>query len=140
MTPQEQAAFRAAVKANPACAAAYAARDCHAIAAIMSVGRTTPNDREIGNGTIIEVLGIEAANSFLDAINQTAAFRYVKPLIAEGRFRIGSPLAQATVQSFVGSLLTQAQADALCALGKSPATYFFIDVADALFNADGSER
>jgi hypothetical protein len=140
MTPAQQSELRAAVHANPACAMALSAKDCAAIAAIMSEGRTRGNTREIGNGTILETLGIAAGNTFLDFINGSADFRYVKPLIEQGRLQIGSLLVQATVQSMVPGVLTQPQADALCALGIEPHPYTAQEICEAVFNPDGSEK
>lgn len=97
-----------------------ASRDYDSIAAEVNVGRVKPSTREIGNGTILEVLGLQAGNALLDVINTVPDFRHVKPLVEQGRLTIASPLVQATVQSMVPSVLTQSQADALCALGFEP--------------------
>ena len=99
-------------------AALIASRDFDAIAAVVNIGRTKPNTREIGNGTILEVLGLATGNALLDVINTVPDFRHVKPLVEQGRLTVGSALVQATVQSLVPQgVLTQAEADALCALG-----------------------
>jgi hypothetical protein len=136
--------LREEILANQACNAAVAAKDCATIAAIMSVGRNRRNSREIGNGTILETLGIAAGNAFLDVLLSSATdspYRHVKPLIEQGRLLIGSVLVQATVQSMVAqSVLTQAQADALCALGLELAPLSAQDVAEALYNVDGSPK
>lgn len=96
-----------------------ASRDYDAIAAAVNINRTRPSTREIGNGTILETLGLAAGNAFLDVVNSAPDFRHVKPLIEQGRLQIASPLVQMTVQSMVpAQVLTQAQADSLCALGK----------------------
>lgn len=94
-----------------------AARDHDGIAAAVNVGRKRRNSREIGNGTILETLGLTAGNALLDVINSVPDFRHVKPLVEQGRLVISSPLVQATVDSLVPTVLTQAQADALKALG-----------------------
>ncbi len=130
------------IYANPACAAAIAAKDCQAIAAIMPA-RKVANAREIGNGTIIETLGLVDGNVFLDVVLSSAAdspFRHVKPLIEQGRLLIGSALVQATIQSMVPSILSQAKADLLCALGKDSVKYTVQEVAQAIFNEDGSVK
>lgn len=132
--------LRDLVHANPQCADALAAKDCDELARLMSVGRVRANSREIGNGTILEVLGLATGNVVLDLINGNADYRHVKPLIEQGRLLIGSPLAQATVQSLVPAVLTQTQADALCALGLAPYPYTAQELAAALFNADGTEK
>ena len=114
-----------------------ASRDHDAIAVVVNAGRTKPNTREIGNGTILETLGLTAGNAFLDVINTVPDFRHVKPLVEQGRLVVGSTLVQATIQSMVGvEILTQAQADALCALGKDPDPLFPARIANIL---DGGE-
>lgn len=103
-----------------------------AIANAVNVGRVKANTREIGNGTILETLGMTAGNALLDVINNVADFRYVKPLVEQGRLVVGSALVQATVQSLVPSVLTQPQADSLKALGQSPDPVDITAVAQAL--------
>lgn len=103
-----------------------------AIADAVNVGRVKVNSREIGNGTILETIGMTAGNALLDVINNAADFRYVKPLVEQGRLVVGAPLVQATLQSLVPAVLTQPQADALCALGYSPDPVDVNAVAQAL--------
>jgi hypothetical protein len=113
--------------------ALLASRDFDAIAAFISVGRTKPSTREIGNGTILEVLGLTTGNALLDVINTVPDFRHVKPLIEQGRLTAGSPLVQATVQALVPmGVLAQPQADALCALGFDPDPVTAQQVSDAM--------
>jgi hypothetical protein len=129
------------ILADPACAPAYATKDCVRLAEIRSVGRTKANAREIGSGSIIETIGIPAGNALLDILMSTdpaSPYRHVAPLIEQGRLLIGSPLVQATVQSFVPDTLTQAQATALCALGLEPRPYTAQEVAAALFAPNGT--
>lgn len=142
MTPEQQADLRAAARANVACAQPLADRDLAELARVLSAGRTRPSSREIGNGTVLEVLGIEAGNRLLDHIQAAAELRYVKPLLEQGRLMIGSPVVQAALQSFValGNVLTQADADKLCLLGLEPDPLTPQDVAQALFNSDGTEK
>lgn len=132
--------LRDQVHADPRCAAALAARDCNELARLMSVGRTRATTREIGTGTILEVLGLEVGNVLLDLIGSEPIYRHVKPLIDQGRLLIGSPLAQETVRSLVPAVLTSAQAEALCALGLEPSPYTALELAEALFYPDGSEK
>lgn len=116
-----------------------ASRDFDAIAASVSVGRKKQNTREIGNGTILEVLGLAAGNALLDVINTVPDFRYVKPLVEQGRLMVGSSLVQATVQSLVPmGVLTQPQADALCALGFDADPITVSQVTQALVSDDGT--
>lgn len=117
-----------------------AARNDVAIAGILSAGRTRPAVREIGNGTVLEVLGIEVGNLLLDELSNNSIYRHVKPLLDQGRLRIDSTLVQATLQGFAAGgtpILSQAQADALCALGKAADPIHFNVVSNALNIAEG---
>lgn len=146
MTPEIRFALgqligRALTDADVAAIAPHlAVRNDVAIAAILSAGRTKPTVREIGNGTVLEVLGIEVGNVLLDELSNNPVYRHVKPLLDQGRLRIDSALVQATLQGFAAGqapILTQAQADAMCALGKIADPIHFNAVSDALNIAEG---
>lgn len=92
----------------------------HAIAAKVNVGRVKLVPTEVGAGTILEVLGLTTGNALLDAIYNMSDFRYVKPLVEQGRLRLDAPLTIASLQALVGTVLTQAQADALKARAEAP--------------------
>lgn len=118
-----------------------ASRDCHAIAAKVSEGRVKENGAEIGNGTIISVLqDLAVANALLDVLNSDARFKYVVPLLNQGRLIASSPLVKATLNAFVPSILTQAQANDLIAVGTQPAPVTMEEVGNVLYNADGSMK
>jgi hypothetical protein len=118
-----------------------ASRDCQAIAAVVSVGRTRPSGLEIGNGTIITALqDLTTANAVLDVLHTDARFKYVVPLLDQGRLIISDPLVIATLQSFVPTIITQDQCNALTALGVIPDPVSVTDVAFALYNPDGSAK
>jgi len=140
MTPAQQAELRQAAHERPDCAAALAAKDCEALAVLLSVGRTCGNEREVGYGTIIETIGLEAGNQLIDFLKAAEPMRHVMPLLDQGRLRIGSPLVQSTLQSLVGGPIDQTDADALCALGLKPDPLTAREVAEALFHEDGSEK
>lgn len=141
MTPEQQAELRQVAHSRADCAAALAARDCQALAILLSAGRTCGNDREVGYGTILEVIGVAAGNQLIDFIQAQPDMRHVRPLLEQGRLRIGSALVQASLQAFAGAgAVTQANADALCALGLQPDPLTAQQVAEALFHPDGSEK
>lgn len=120
-------------------AALIASRDFDGISAGVNAGRVKPSTREIGNGTILEVLGLATGNALLDVINTVPDFRYVKPLVEQGRLVASAPLVQATVQSLVPmGVLTQAEADALCAQGFDPDPVTAAQVNQALVSDDGT--
>ena len=142
MTEEQQAALRAQAHSDGACAAALAARDIDELARILSIGRTRPTAREIGNGTILEVLGVDAGNTLLDHIAAADELRHVRPLLDQGRLMIGAALVQGTLQSYVQlpDVISQADADKLCALGIEPDPLTPQDVAEALYNPDGTPK
>lgn len=103
------------------------------IASKVSQGRVAPNAFEIGNGTILEVLGLTMGNAVLAAIDVTPDFKYVKPLLEQGRLRAASPLVVVACAGFVSAgLMTQERADALIALGYSPAPVSVSEVIEAM--------
>ena len=131
--------IRAAIAADPALQALVP--DTQAIAAALSVGRTRWKHTEIGVGTIIEVLGLAAANPVLDALYAAPDYRHVKPLLDQGRLRLDAVAQAGMLQPLVtGGLLTQAQLDALVARAKEPAPVDEYDVRMAIYNDDGSLR
>lgn len=128
--------IRAAIAADPALLALVP--NSQAIADALSAGRTRPNGAEIGNGLIIAEIGLEAGNALLDALNDTAQFRYVKPLLEQGRLDVSSPLVVAALGAMVPAVLTAAQADALIALGREADPVRELDVRRAIWNDDGT--
>lgn len=91
------------------------------IAAVVSAGRTKPSGLQVGHGTVLEAVGLTAGNAFLDAIYDSPEFRYIKPLLEQGRLIISSPLVTATIQAMVPAVISQADADKLLALAVVPA-------------------
>ncbi|MEZ7896015.1 MAG: hypothetical protein QMB75_09045 [Thauera sp.] len=136
MTAEE---IRAAIAADPALQALVP--DTVAIAAALSQGRTRWKHTDIGVGTIIEVLGLAAANPVLDALYASPDYRHVKPLLDQGRLRLDTVAQAGMLQPLVtGGLLTQAQLDALIARAKEPAPVAEYDVRVAIYNDDGSMK
>lgn len=104
------------------------------IAAIVSVDRTRANRNvEVGNGTILETIGLTAGTVLLDAIHATPSMKYVLPLLDQGRLKIGSELVQGSIDAFVtATVITADQGNALKALGKEPAPVSVQEVIEAL--------
>ena len=137
MTPDE---IRAAISADPALQALVP--DTQAIADALSAGRTRWKHTEIGVGTIIEVLGLAAANPVLDALYASPDYRHVKPLLDQGRLRLDVVGQAGMLQPLVtGGLLTQVQLDALIARAKEadPVDEYQVRVA-IHYNADGTRK
>lgn len=140
MTPEQQAAFRVAVRANSACNTARAQKNCDLISAIMSAGRTKSNGLYVGYGTIVATIGRQRADHLMDILFTNVEYRYARNLIEQGRLEIGNPEAQQTIRSFVlAGYLTQPEVNALCALGLVPDPYPVAEVHLALFHPDGTE-
>lgn len=108
-------------------AAVRATRDSAAIATALSAGRVVTVTTDIGNGTILETLGLEVGNALLDVIGSQPAFRHVAPLLEQGRLRVDSAMVRATLDALVGNdlgggvIFTQAHSDALKRLAEQHA-------------------
>jgi len=113
-------------------------RDAKAIAAQLSAGRTRLEPTEVGNGAVLETIGLAAGNALLDVINNTPDFRHVKPLLEQGRLRIDSPLVRATLDSLVPAVLTAQAAAALKALADRPDPVTEYQVRRVVWNDNGS--
>lgn len=109
-----------------------ASRQHGEIAAKVSEGRTKPSTREIGNGTILETIGLQYGNAMLDVINAKPDFRHVKPLLEQGRLIVGSQLVVQTIQSMVPLIYPQAVADLLLALTVESSPVSVQDVVQAM--------
>lgn len=110
-----------------------AAKEHGQIAALVSAGRTRPSAREIGNGTILETIGLTHGNAMLDVISNDANFRHVKPLLEQGRLIVGSPLVVQTINGMVaGGVIPSAAGAALLALTVEPAPVSVQEVIKAM--------
>lgn len=135
--------LRDEIHADPACATALAAKDCHELARIVSSGRQRMQSRYIGQGTVLDVM--DNGGDFLDFLVQLGAqdrtVHWSIGLLENGRFDIGAAKAQAQLD-----LIALAQPQfatgiaALKALGYTPDIITMQDVAEAVFNSDGSEK
>lgn len=110
-----------------------AAKEHGQIAALVSAGRTRPSTKEIGNGTILETIGLQYGNAMLDVIYSDPQFRHVKPLLEQGRLIVGSPLVVATIQGMAANgVIPAAARDALLALTVEPAPVSVQEVIKAM--------
>ena len=115
-----------------------ASRDCTAIAAKVSETRTRPSSLEIGNGTVLETIGLTAGNALLDAIYNGNDFRHVRPLLEQGRLKAASPLIAGALAGLVqANVIEQEHADALLALGREPDPIDEMTVRRACWSDDG---
>lgn len=115
-----------------------ASRDHQAIADAVNVGRVKPQPTRIGEGKILEVLGLAAGNAFLDVVDGAPDFRHVKKIVARGDFDMSTAVSQAGVQAMVPTYLTQASADLMMALGAAPDPISEFDVRRTLYAEDGT--
>lgn len=116
-----------------------ASGDHQAIADAVNVGRVKPAPTRIGEGKILEVLGLAAGNAFLDVIDNGPDFRHVKKIVARGDFDMSTPVSQAGVDAMVPvGVLTQEHADLLKALGTAPDPISEFDVRRTLYAEDGT--
>lgn len=74
---------------------------------------------DVGKGQVLEALGMDRGNAFLDIIDNVPTFRHVKTLIELGTLNIRSPLVAGALAQFVAQgALTEAEAAALLAIGQ----------------------
>ena len=137
--------LRDEILSRPDCADALARRDCGELAALLSVGRTKVVDLNIGYGTVLEVLGAEAGSAFLDGLTALAAtsspVKWALKLLDRGELNIGSPATQAQLDALAaGGVFPQVVADALKALALAPDVVTMQQVAEEMFNPDGSQK
>ena len=137
--------LREEILSRPDCADALARRDCGELAALLSVGRTKVIDYSIGYGTVLEVLGAEAGSALLDGLTALAAtsspVKWALKLLDRGELNIGSPATQAQLDALAaGGVMPQVVADALKALALAPDVVTMQQVAEEMFNPDGSQK
>lgn len=133
------------ILARADCNAAVAAKDCNAIAALVSAGRTEARSRFVTARTILSECGA-LGPSILDALEAVAATAggsavkwALKFLSQDSGLDVGHPATQAMIgQLATAGALSAAQASALTALANQPAPVSAHDVAMALFNIDGT--
>ena len=131
------------ILSRPDCADALAARDCGALAAILSAGRTKVIDYSIGYGTVLEVLGAEAGAAFLDGLTTLAAtsspVKWALKLLDRGELNIGAPATQQQLDALSAEgVMPQAVADALKGLAVVSDVVTAQDVARVCWSDDGT--
>ncbi len=130
--------IRAEIAADPALQALVP--DTTTLATALSAGRWKWAKTEIGKGTIIETLGLAAANGVIDAILAAPDYRHVKELLEQGRLRLDIAAQGGLLQPLVPDVMSQAQHDALCNRAKEAVTVDEFAVRRAIYNDDGSLR
>lgn len=108
------------------------------VAEILSIGRLKFAPTDVGNGTVLEVLGFTVGNALLDVISNVSDYRHVKPLLEQGRLRLDSPLTRIALEALVPSVLQQSHVEALIERAKVPDPINEFDVRKAIFADDGS--
>jgi hypothetical protein len=148
MTPAQQTAIEAvfgrALTATEATAITPSvdARNDAAVATYLSGLRPKKlAPTEIGNGSILDTMGLAVGNALLDAIHGNASYKYVVTLLDQGRLRLDSALVQGTLTAMVGQplstamTLAQPSVDALNALALVADPVTTNQISDALNGA-----
>lgn len=140
MTPSELAA---AIRANPACTDAIAAKDCIAIASTMSEGRLRYQMHFIGFGAVMSALGAVRGAQVLDTLQAIAGSNRVVSwawaLLERGTLDIGDHETQMQLDLLAqGAAITVDDAAKLKALAAVSDPISAVEVANAIFNPDGS--
>ena len=96
---------------------------------------------EVGNGTILEVLGLVVGNALLDVLYTVPDFRYVKPLLDQGRLRIDSVAARYALDGIAAAGLAAgfgpAESEQLKAIAKRTVPVDEMAVRKACWSDDG---
>lgn len=130
------------ILSRPDCADALAARDCGALATILSTGRTKLIERDIGYGTVMDTLGADNGAAFLDGLTALSAnsspIKWALKLLDRGELNIGAPATQQQLDALVaGGAVPQAVAAALKGLAIVPDVITVQDVARVCWSDDG---
>ena len=125
------------------CADALADRDCGALAAILSEGRTKLIERDIGYGTVLDTLGADVGSAFLDALTALATtsspVKWALKLMERGELNIGSAATQAQLDALAtAGVMPVAVADVLKGLALVPDVITVHDVASVCWSDDGT--
>lgn len=126
------------------CAAALAAKDCQAIAATLSMGRTATQSRFVTARTILSECGA-IGPSILDSLEAIAASNSavkwaVRFLGQDSGLDVGNPVTQYMIDQLVIGGMPADQGAALKAMAIQSAPVTAQQVAAAVFNDDGTEK
>ena len=129
--------LRDEILSRPDCADALATRDCGALAAILSVGRTKIVDRNVGYGTVMDTLGGDVGAAFLDGLTALAAssspVKWALKLLDRGELNIGAAATQGQLDMLAaGGLLPAEVVAALKGLAVVPDPYSVQDIINAM--------
>lgn len=136
--------LRDEILSRPDCAEALAARDCGALAAILSVGRTKIISKPIGYGTVLATLGRGVGGAFLNTLEELGNtvdpdLKWTLKTIENESFDLGEQATRDGIDGLaVAGILSVEGAAALKALAMGPDIVTAEQVADAMFNPDGS--
>jgi hypothetical protein len=140
---------------RPDLAEAVAARDCETLAAAMSVGRIRAVSHEVGERGILDALGPIQGDAFLSALENIKTAADLPPPLQPcfGAIRrgvawlktsgldVGAPTTRLLLDGLAGAgVLPQADVNKVKALAERPDSVGVREVAEALFNDDGSAK
>lgn len=120
-----------------------ASRDADAIAALVSVGRTSIVPRLGGIGAVMETLGAVDGPVVLDALDSLKAtlpaVKWGWVLLERGELDFGSVVTRQLIDGLVmGGVMTDAQGLAIKSLAEQPDPVSEFDVRRAIWADDGS--
>lgn len=113
-------------------------RDAQAIADVLNAGRVRREPREVGNGLILEALGMTEGNALLDVLSTAPDFRHVWPLVVSGRLDITTAEVAAALAGLEATgVVSAAGVEKLLALADVPCPLSEFEVRCAIWADDG---
>lgn len=110
-------------------------RDDGAIAAALSIGRTTLTPHPIGFGTLLTTLGPEEGSQVLDALeaaNQSGPLKWAWTLLERGELDVSVQATRIQIDALTGTIFTPEQATKIKALAETPVTISAYEVTKAM--------
>lgn len=135
--------LRDEILSRPDCAEALAARDCGALAAILSVGRTKIISKPIGYGTVLATLGRGVGGAFLNTLETLGNtvdpdLKWTLKTIENESFDLGEQATRDGIDGLVmAGILSAEGAAALKALAIVPDVVTAHEVAAVCWSDDG---
>jgi hypothetical protein len=145
MTPAQLTALRAEILARADCATAVTARDIDTIAALISVNRVSIQSVSAAKALTWAASGpmeriVDASNQ-VGSLARSSSLSFLRSLSSGMDQGLDNAQVLSAFQGWKSlAIITQAEYDSLMAMASDPNPVTRTQVADALYNADGTQK